>query len=185
MGQQQIDTQETKRQIEKMMYVITQHAEDFLAEETQTAVQNCEFSMGGSQQIELKPLTSFVSLGGHIDTIIAFSFDEYLIAHLTKMFTADIEFEEDEFELYVQETAGETVNTIVGQSTAELAPPRRTVSLTPPETIYGKKKIRGDESSRFFSATLTTEFGTMDIDLLVPTELFDNKLNFIGRGAPS
>ncbi|SCA55542.1 hypothetical protein MTBPR1_100183 [Candidatus Terasakiella magnetica] len=185
MNMTQLDTQESKAQIERMMYVITQHAEDFLSSQTETVVKKCDYCLENKEFINLKPLTSFVSLGGNIESIIAFSFDENLIAHLTKMFTADIDIEDEEFELYIRETAGEAVNTIVGHSTAELAPPRHVISLTPPETIYGKKKVLGGEFSKFFSVTLTTEFGIMDIDFILPKESFDNKLNFIGQGGTS
>ncbi|WP_135079607.1 chemotaxis protein CheX [Terasakiella sp. SH-1] len=171
-----------KDQIRSLVSVIARYTENYLSSETGVEIKKRDYKVDDVKSLDLLPITSLVSVGGHINLFIAFSFDEPLLDHLMEAMTEDLEVDDDEHDLYIKETACEVVNTIVGNSTADLAEKGTIIPLSPPVVILGAKTVAGNADAKFFTVGLESRFGRLEIDLVGPTELFDDHLNFIGTG---
>jgi CheY-specific phosphatase CheX len=169
-----------QQDIGRVMTVVTRYANSFLEGEIGIAIIDRKYRFEEVQQLELKSMTSLVSVGGDINMLIAFSFDSQLIEFISKSLTSDIFVDDDERDLYMRETASEVINMIIGNSTADLATGTDMITLSPPVVIAGAKSVFRARGAKFFSVNMFSAQGNLDIDFVGPQELFDEKLNYIG-----
>jgi CheY-specific phosphatase CheX len=125
-----------------------------------------------AQEIRLRHLTSLLVLEGNSKLYIAFSFEKSLIEHAFQVYSDDIEVAEEEREGYVEETAGDMINIIVGNATARLPAGGGAVAISTPIVISEAKSIFRHKDARFYSASLETDYGKMDVYCIGPKELF-------------
>ena len=85
----------------------------------------------------------------------------------------------DEVQMYREATAGEVVNTILGNCTMDLQKlGQQIISMTPPIVLDHTKTIRRMKNSMFYTQTLHTKFGSMTISLVGSRELFNANLDY-------
>ncbi|MGB0696181.1 MAG: chemotaxis protein CheX [Rhodospirillaceae bacterium] len=164
-----------------VMDVISDHAERFLQQELDLSVKDRFSRSENVKLLKLKALTSLVAVGGDVNLLIGFSFDDSLLQEIFQRFTADIEVSEDERELYLHETASEIINTIIGNSTKDINSSKTPISLSPPIILIGAKSIYRDKDAVFFTVELVCDQGSLEIDLIGPKWLFDAQLNYVGN----
>ncbi|MDP3438997.1 MAG: chemotaxis protein CheX [Azonexus sp.] len=135
---------------------------------------------GDLDSLTLLDMTAIIGMGGGVNLLIAFSFQDALIDTLFKRMSADFDVAPDEIEMYREAAAGEAVNTILGHSTIDLqqanGPP---ISMTPPVILDRVKTIRRMKNAMFYTRSLDTDFGRMNISLVGPQELFDTRLDYV------
>ena len=90
-----------------------------------------EYSMVGIHRLKLKHVTALLNVGGNINMYVGVSFDEPLIEKVFDAYCEDLEIEEDERDEYIEETAGDVINIVVGNSTADLADSGMVINLSP------------------------------------------------------
>lgn len=135
---------------------------------------------GDPDSLTLLDMTAIVRMGGGVNLLIAFSFQDALVDTLFKRMTADFDIAPDEVEMYREAAAGEAVNTILGHSTIDLQKTNGpAISMTPPVTLDRVKTIRRMKNAMFYTRSLDTEFGRMNISLVGPQELFDTHLDYV------
>jgi|GEM_PF-500524 CheY-specific phosphatase CheX len=168
-----------------IMHVVARRTDMFLRSQIGLTVNGCSHHADGVQCLELKDLTSLVSVGGSLNMIIAFSFDAGLIAHISQKFTDGIAVGDDERELYLNDAASEMINTIIGNCTAELAERNAVISMSPPVIITGARSVHRAQDAKFFSVTMSLSKGSMGIYFIGPRGLFDDNLEtiFASNGA--
>lgn len=165
--------------LEQMMKVITDRTSGFLKEETYINVESNEFVFDNNQPPVLKHLTALVSINSNINVYIAFSFDEPLIEQAFTAFTADIDIEPDEREEYIEETASEIINIVIGNATADFQDKKAVVSFSPPVVISNAKRLVHHKDAKFFTSNLHTNHGEMSIFCIGPSQLFNEQLQTI------
>jgi len=148
-------------------------------EEFGIGVTDVSQDRGNIEMLEIHDLTAIVGVGGPVNLLIAFSFEQRLVDALYARMTADIEVPPGEEDLYRGSAAAEIVNTIIGNCTADFQEREHGISLTPPVILEKAKHIRRMKNAVFMSRSLDTEFGRVDINLVGPTELFDGSLNYV------
>lgn len=168
----------------KVMTIITRYAKAFLEEEIGLRVINRAYHCDDIQKIELKSMTSLVAVGGDINMFIAFSFETPLITAIARRFTEGLEISEHENDLYIRETASEVINTIIGNSTADLTVGNNRIGLSPPVVVSGARSVFRAKNAKFSSVSISSKYGDLDINFVGPKELFDESLNYIGSPYP-
>lgn len=138
-----------------------------------------DVDMGNLDSLALLDMTAIIGMGGLVNLLIAFSFQDGLINALYQRMTSDIQVQPDEVDMYREAAAGEVVNTILGHCTIDLQKlDRQGISMTPPVILDRTKTIRRMKNSMFYSQSLKTTFGRMSINLVGPLELFDINLDY-------
>ena len=143
------------------------------------SVTEADSGGGDLESLTLLGMTAIVGMGGSVNLLIAFSFQESLINVLYQRMTHDFDVRPDEVEMYREAAAGEVVNIILGHCTIDLQKlDRPVISITPPVIIDQVKTIRRMKNAVFYTQSLNTVFGHMNISLVGPRELFDSRLDY-------
>jgi len=161
-----------------MQFAIARTRSHF-ASEFGISVTEADAGGGDLDSLTLLGMTAIIGMGGRVNLLIAFSFQESLIDVLYQRMTHDFEVRPDEVEMYREAAAGEVVNTILGHCTIDLQKlDRPVISLTPPVILDQAKTIRRMKNAVFYTQSLNTDSGRMNISLVGPQELFDSRLDY-------
>ena len=139
-----------------------------------------EHGGGDLDSLTLLDMTAIISLGGAVNLLIAFSFDEGLIHALYERMTVNFEVQAGEVRMFREATAGDVINTVLGHCTLDFQGlDKQAISLTPPVIIYKVKHIHQMKNAMFYTQSLNTEFGRMDINLVGQRELFNTNHEYV------
>ncbi len=165
-----------------LIEAVANRAASFLQDEIGIVPSAIRYHLENVQKLELRHLTSLMSVEGYSPLYLAMSFDESLIEHAFAVYAKDIEYDASERDMYLEETAGDIVNIIVGNATSSIgAPPGKPVRLSPPVIITEARSIFRLKAAQFFTAGLETDHGTLEILCIGPKDLFDEHLNYLER----
>lgn len=135
---------------------------------------------GDLNSLDLLDMTAIIGMGGRVNLLIAFSFNEDLINALYKRMTDGFDVQPDEVEMYREAAAGEVVNTILGHCTIDLQKvDGPIISMTPPVILERVKAIRRMKNEMFYTRSLNTDFGRMNISFVGHQALFDRRLDYV------
>jgi len=152
---------------------------NYLETEYSISVTEVDSGTGDLDSLVLLDMTTIIGIGGRINLLIAFSFQDGLVNALYQRMTDDFEVQPEEVEMYREATIGEVVNTILGHCTIDLQKlDRQGISMTPPIVLDRAKTIRRMKHSVFYTQGLNTIFGRMNISLVGPRELFNTHLDY-------
>ncbi len=167
--------------LKAMMEVLVSRTSRFLADEMDITTRETAYSISDVQRLTLRFLTSLMSVAGGYNMYLAFSFDEALIRSIYDVYTADVDIEPGEEEAYLEETAADIINMIIGNATADLARDNTPIKLSPPVIISQAKSVSGHKHAHFYTADVQTSAGRLAIMCIGPMELFDEQLNYKER----
>ena len=173
-------TLELDQEIAAVVEVVVKRTVSFMGEELGVAPTGVKRHAGRPGSLELRDVTAIVGVGSRSGLYVAFSYDDGLIRAMMRRYTADLRVAPDEEELYVQETASDIVNVIVGNCTAELSKRREPISLSPPVLMVGARTISGRSGTTVATLTLEFQDGLLDLAFVGPKVMFDDHLNFLG-----
>lgn len=131
------------------------------------------------ETLDICGLTAVIGVGGPAGILIAFSYEQRLIDELYERMTDGMDVQPDEKKMYMESVAGDIINTIVGNCTADLQHGRHAISLTPPMIIDHIKHIHRTKNVVFISKKYTTEYGCIDLNLIGPGDMFDKNLDYV------
>jgi len=152
---------------------------EFFQQELDIPVSSRRFQADDVHKLDLRPVTAIMSATGSLKLYLAYSFDVDLIEAAFAAYTADLDIAEEEHDDAVQETAGDIINIIVGNTLADLAHAGRIITLSPPIVLTEAKSVMRHRGARFYSAHLGTPQGQCGIHLIGPGELFDDTLEYV------
>lgn len=141
----------------------------YLRDEMEIDIETQKAIKVPSQRLNLRYLTTVVTIGGEVNMNIIFSFDQSLIEKIFEIYTDELDVEEEERQEYIEETAGDMINIVVGNSTADFGE-LTAVSLTPPIMISQAKSIAKSKSAEFFVNHLYSAHGSMSVFCIGPKE---------------
>lgn len=151
----------------------------YLAEEFGIDVRRISRDSGNIELLAIHDLTAIVGVGGPVNLLVAFSFERELANVLYQRMTEGMDVAPGEEDLYRGSVVAEIVNTVIGNCTADFQQADQRISLTPPVVLDQAKRIQRMKNATFISRTVHTDFGCLDINLVGPTELFDDKLDYV------
>ena len=166
--------------IAEVLSILERRTLTFAARELNLPARVTDCRPQGVDSLRLRDVTALVSLGPCLDLYIAYSFAGGLISRITGRFIAELDLPPEDEPNYVQESARELVNIIVGNSTAELERDGGALHLSPPSVLIGSRQIPHRPGVEFGIVSLGFEAGDLDIACLGPQHLFDSALNYIG-----
>lgn len=165
--------------VAEVMQSAIARTQSHFADEFNIKVTELEDGVGDLDALTLLDMTAIIGMGGLVNLLIAFSFQDGLINTLYQRMTEGMEVQPDEVEMYREAAAGEVVNTILGHCTIDLQKlDRQGISMTPPVILDRAKTIRRMKNSMFYSRGLSTDLGRMTINLVGPMELFHTNLDY-------
>lgn len=168
------------KEVEQVMKSAIARTHGYFESEYEIKVSELQSDGGDLNSLTLLDMTAIIGMGGSVNLLIAFSFDAPLVDELFKRMTADFEVAPEEIDMYREASAGEAVNTILGHCTIDLqTPDGPAISMTPPVILDRVKTIRRMKNAMFYTESLSTDFGKMNISLVGPQELFDTRLDYI------
>ncbi|MGE4296503.1 MAG: chemotaxis protein CheX [Desulfovibrionaceae bacterium] len=165
--------------VTKIMQVLCERTASFLAEESGVTVTAADYDMNGMHRLELNHTTALLNVGGNINMYVGVSFEEALIEKIYEGYSSDLDIADDERAEYIEETAGDIINIVVGNATADFADSGVLINLSPPVVLSEAKSITRKKSMHFYQAALTTDHGRMLVFCVGPHNLFDEKLNYV------
>ena len=136
--------------------------QDFFSAQIKIPLDSPSPGQDRQKALQLRDLTAFVAVGGEVNVIVGFSFDRALIDAVSAKFTEDIDVPADEKDVYLNDTASEVLNTIIGVAISHIGC-RRMLKMSPPLLVNGGQSIRRSEGALFVSITLTAPIGAMDV----------------------
>jgi chemotaxis protein CheY-P-specific phosphatase CheC len=117
--------------------------------------------------------TAVIIIGGKINLLVVFSFEESLINAIYHDMTDGLGIEDDEIETYRKAAAGDVINTVLGHSTIDLLKlDKNGISITPPRILNDVKTIQIMKYKMFYAQSLDTPLGGMTISLVGSQALF-------------
>jgi CheY-specific phosphatase CheX len=165
--------------INRLLQALSVRTVSFLRDELEIEVTAQAQHLDDVQKLDLKHLTSIMSATDNMKLYLAYSFDEPLIVKAFEAYCKDLDVADDERETYMEETAGDIINIIVGNALADLSAQGRVIGLSPPIVITEAKSIMRHRGAKFASTSLTTPHGGLNIHLIGPGELFDDTLDYV------
>ncbi|EME67639.1 response regulator [Paramagnetospirillum caucaseum] len=161
------------------MAAVLTRTRDYLQDEIGLKVSRAKPRTGNVDALQLRDITAVVCTDGPVKLLIAFSFQRGLLEHMREVVTADLDVRPEERELFLRETAAETINSILGHATADLAEEGNDMRLSPPIVLDEEKNILRPKKAIFTSIQMATNRGTLDLNLIGPAEMFDQNLNIL------
>lgn len=143
---------------------LTDRSSQFLHEILRCPIEDEPQESPLPNQLPLYDLTSVVTLGGSFNCTLAFSFEMGLLRQILAWYAAGLTLTAAEEPLYLEETAGDLLNNMVGNSTADVPLPagERTL-LSPPIILNGAATLTGSRNTACQQRELVTPFGRLRI----------------------
>ncbi|MBF0377066.1 MAG: chemotaxis protein CheX [Desulfamplus sp.] len=158
--------------IKRLMDIVSSRTINFLADEMSIHVDRQDIKPISNNRLELNYITSVITVGSTPHIFIIFSYEKELMDKIFEVYTKELDIEVEERAEYIEETAGDLVNIIVGNSTAEFGN-GVAISLSPPIVISSAESIAKSRAVKFFVNDLITSYGNLRIFCVGPNELFE------------
>lgn len=124
-------------------------------------------------RIDLKDITSLVSIGGHFNAVVTLSFDNTLIDHLATVLTDGLDVSDMPADELREDAAGEVANVIAGNSTKDLCAAGEQLSLTPPVAFANTSWVCRYRGAECHTVRFETSYGAVDLHLIGSTAADD------------
>jgi CheY-specific phosphatase CheX len=151
----------------EIIEIITDNCIQYMDKELGIKIISKKIYLHDVSKIHLDYLSSIITLEGHINSLFAFSYEKQLIDKLCLVFTEGLDIDEEEEDIYLEETACEIINIIIGNATAKLEKPDSILRITPPFVIKEAKNLINKKDSRFYHSIIATEHGNLNLYLIL------------------
>lgn len=147
---------------------------EFLRDEVHIQVKHKEFHSTNKKRLKMRYITTLLSIGGHIKMNIGFSFEKKLMDRIFDNYTSELSISNYERQEYMEETAGDLINIIVGNETVSFQQNVGSITLSPPVMLCDATSISRHKGNKFHTAILHTFYGKMVIFLYRSTNTVDS-----------
>jgi len=151
----------------KIIDLVTENCVRLLEREFSLEVLKTTTYMKDVVKINPDYLNSFIVLRGHVPSVFAFSYEKRLIDFVFKKFINGIDVDDSEVELYKEESAGEIMNMIIGNSLRDFKSAKSLIKLSPPVVHRCSKNLINKEDTEFYCTKIATSRGKLNIYLLI------------------
>ncbi|MCF8482892.1 MAG: chemotaxis protein CheX [Rhodospirillum sp.] len=149
-----------------------------LAEDAEIEVRDVSLVESDVDKLHLHNLTVLAGLGAPVNVLVAFSFEDRLVEGLFAGMARGLDLNMEDADLYKGECAAEAINMVLGLSTADLQSEDMTISLSPPVVLDNTRWIHRHRNAHFARMRLDTDHGVLDVNVVGPRELFDDRMNY-------
>lgn len=158
---------------------LVDRTKDYLAREVGIEVAQTRLPDDNPDQLSLKHSTAVIRVGGDLCALVAFSFPDELVDVLYKRLTVDIDVPAGAEALYRRDAVAEMANIIIGTCTSQFSTSGGRVPISPPVLLEEAAPIPREKNAVFNRVPLDTQYGSFDINLVGPVDIFDAHLNYL------
>lgn len=162
--------------VKDMIQSLQRRTADFLLSEMDLSIDLSPIMSKELKKLELWDVTSIISLGGDLQMLVAFSFDHSLIHHLFDMYSEELGLAQEDKEICFGEIAGDIINNIVGNATADFQYESSLITVTPPVIITDARSLIRHKKAEFVSVILKCDKGSMQIFCVVAMDINELKI---------
>jgi CheY-specific phosphatase CheX len=150
--------------LDRLLY----RAKQFLETEGKVPVRDVRPVQGQLDRMELKDLTSILTVEDRLKLIVAFTFDRPLLEAMFQGYAEGVSVSpEEEFSL-MEETAGDSINIVVGNALEDFQLPGYAFTLSTPIIIHEGKSIQRYKQSKLTAGEIQTDRGSMLLLCITP-----------------
>jgi CheY-specific phosphatase CheX len=161
----------TEHEVEAFMKALVKRTVAFIEEEIKIVILEAKLPAYYHENPMLHSLTSIITIEDSARMTIVFSFEDMLIREIFRGYTKDIKIAEAETQNFIEETAGDMINTVLGNVLRQFEQPGVAFAISVPFIVNEAKNFITYRSSKIFSAEIQTEYGEMSIHCFMPDEL--------------
>jgi len=158
--------------VKRLFDAVVSRSVTYLTDEIGMAVERTDDGPQNDKCVTLRHMTSLISVGFQMGVHIAFSYDESLIRDIFKIYTQDLEVDPDEDVSYMEETAGDMINTVIGNALTGIGGSGSAISITPPVVLSQARRITRHKDAYFCTADIRTPSGILTILCIGPSQLY-------------
>lgn len=155
----------------EIIEVVTDNCINYFENEFDMDVISKKIFLKDVSKINLDYLTSIITSKGHLPALFAFSYEKPLIDKLFQLFTEGIDVDEDEVDVYLEESACEIMNIVIGNATGSLEKANSLLTLSPPIVLKEAKNLINKKDSEFYNSVISTSCGNVNIYLIIQKEV--------------
>ncbi len=167
----------TEAERARFLQNLIDRASKFLREEASIQVNQVVQTLDSLDSLEIESVTSILTVEDFHKTIVAFSYQKPLLEAIFKKYAEGLQVSPEEYSSFLEETAGDMINIIIGNALADFQKPGMAFNLSTPIIINEAKSIFRYKKSELITARLTTEWGSMLIICVTPGAYYDRRLN--------
>ncbi len=157
---------------------IIKRTQNFLIDEANLNLKFTDIAFNQTNKLELKHITAIQGINSTIGLFVALSFDDKIIEKICETMTEGLDISEEEKSMYLDETAGEILNIIVGNATSDFQTKGHAIMISPPIIIKDAKSLIRHKNAYFYTANLQTDIGDINLYVIGPSDLFDQTLDY-------
>ncbi|MDD5214376.1 MAG: chemotaxis protein CheX [Methylococcales bacterium] len=169
-----------RKLIAKVMQSVMTRTHAYFESEFDIKLTEHSCAHGRFENMTLLDTTAVIHVGGLINLLIAFSFESSLLNVIFEKMTEELEVELHEIGIYREAAASDVINTIVGHCTIDLLHiDKNGVAITSPTILDSNhaKKASHIKDAMFYTVSLNTALGKMNISLVAQPEMLENNFN--------
>lgn len=161
----------------RLIEAVVKRTVTYLSDEVFINVLETNYDLNSEKQFDLRNLTSIITVEDNLRITLAFSYDKNLIEKIFEGYSQGIEIADDEIQSYIEESAGDMINIILGNVLSQFQQSGKAFAISTPVIINGAKSIGKYKNTQFFSSELKTDFGIMSICCITPGEQYRRQLS--------
>ncbi len=161
----------------KFLESLVSRARSFLETEIGMSVPGAAVNPGSIEKLDLRNITSIITIEDQFRMIAAFSFEKALLDRIFKVYSQGIRIAPEEYAALLEETAGDMINIVVGNALVDFQQPGYAFNLSTPIIISEAKSILRYKNSELFTADISTNFGLLTIICITPGTNYGTKLD--------
>lgn len=165
----------TNEDIKKFLAAVVKRTVSILKEEVKIKVIKANYAFHEENQIKLTGLTSIISIEDCNKITVVFDYDDLLLKEIFIRYTKTIKIEENETQLYIDETASDLINIIIGNVLSQFGQLDVVFHISTPIIIRGTEYVAKFKDIKAYTTKIKTEFGQMRIFCIVPGNTFLNQ----------
>ena len=165
--------------ISKTMAAILSQASSVLASEGAARIDGFNLHDRGIDSVHLHDITAVAGFGVPVGLLVSFSFEPILLEQIMAHVTQADPVPDSQRREFLRETAAEIVNTVLGLCTADFQLLESSIALSPPVVLEGERSIDRAGNAVFACMDIFTDKGAVHVNLMGPSELFDDRLNYL------
>jgi CheY-specific phosphatase CheX len=166
----------TDADLNKFIAAIVNRTVSFFEEEVQIKVINANYKFHEENYIDLKRLTSIISVNDYLKMTVAFNYDASLLHEIFIRYTKNIILKEGETQFYIEEVAKDLINNIIGNVLSRFGQPGVVFEISTPIIVKGEKYVANFKYIKLYTTKIKTELGEMSIFCILPGTLFLNQV---------
>ncbi|MFQ3619610.1 MAG: chemotaxis protein CheX [Spirochaetales bacterium] len=170
-GEKRVDVPDlliTDTDLDRFLNNLLERTRQFLEEEGKVPVTQTIVLPDSLDRVDLKELTSILTVEDRLKLIVAFSFDRRLIEAVFEGYTMGLSVSPEEKEAIVEETAGDCINLVVGNALLDFQLPGYAFTVSTPIIINEGKSIQRYKQSHITRGEIVTERGKMFVLCITP-----------------